>query len=280
MLQEDKLREALEKVRDFFESEEKGDCGYYRIYSAKYADSTVGKTELRGSNFKTQSIDESIEKLEGDLRSKGRYSGKFFHIKHYTGKTDPSPVFTVIENPFFDPNAHKQYGSSQSGINGIGANDMILGLLQSHSNETINLREKIKDLEHQREMDRMEDRISQLESGQRNVLDTLLDFVQSDTGQQIAGGIFGLLQTKLTIPQNNVVNQHEQPKNDFEQPKPEPQSDAQNNAANLVSQSLHNLDQVFGTGEGLNALYELSVFCMNNPDKAKMLRNINRTSND
>ena len=95
------LENELSKVREFFEHQNKGEGCFYRLYTIKFADSNYTKADLRGSNFKTDSVDSSIERLSNEIKAYGPQGKKFFLIRHYTYPTDSNPVNYVFENPFF-----------------------------------------------------------------------------------------------------------------------------------------------------------------------------------
>ena len=277
---------SIQKVKNWFESERKNDNCFYRFYTIKFANSNATRKDLRSTNFVTESLEDCLHKLSNDMAIHGQTAEKFFLLNHISDKKDAHPISIVFENPYYDSSLHKS-----SGINGIysthnNTNDILLNIMKENHSKHSEMREEIMNLRHSHEMERMNDRIGELEQSQKNAFDRIGEFFQTDVGQQIVGSVTQLIGQKMTINKNannNVqpvakVQQHiEQP---VEQPKTDPEHKQDQQVSNLNT-SLMKLDQVF-EGDGLNALNELAQFCVDNPEMAKQLRKrtIKTTSNE
>lgn len=263
---------SLEKVSNWLSSERKNDNCYYRFYTIKYANSNATRKDLRSTNFVTESLEECINKLKNDLIIHGQTAEKFFLLNHVADKKDAHPISIVFENPYYDSSVHKN-----SSIHGISSmhnnNDMILSLMKDNHTSNSQMREEIMSLRHEHELEKMDTRIAELEDGQKNSIERIGEFFQTDVGQKIVGSITQLLSQKMAVPQSKEqVNQEQEKQIDKPVPKaitnPEHKQDKE--ISNL-NDSLVKLDKVFD-GDGLSALNELAQFCVDNPEMAKTLR--------
>lgn len=262
---------SLDKVSNWLSSERKNDNCYYRFYTIKFANSNATRKDLRSTNFVTQNLEECIEKLNKDMIIHGQTAEKFFLLNHISDKKDAHPISIVFENPYYDSSVHKN--SSIHGISSYNNNDMILSLMKDNHASNSQMREEIMSLRHEHELEKMDTRIAELEDGQKNSVERIGEFFQTDVGQKIVSSITQLLSQKMAIPQQqNKVDQVQAKPIDKAVPNaianPEHKQDKEISSLN---NSLVKLDQVFD-GEGLSALNELAQFCVDNPEMAKTLR--------
>jgi hypothetical protein len=265
------MENSFEKVKNWFESESKNDNCFYRLYTIKYANSNATRKDLRSTNFISSSIDESLNKLQNDINIHAQTSERFFLLNHISDKKDAHPISIVFENTFYD-----QAKNKVSGINGIYStqnndSNALLTLMKDHHTSSSQLREEILALRHEHTIEKMDNRIGELEESQKNSIDRLGEFFQTDVGQQIVTGITQLLSQKMTP--NTTSVQPVQPVQPIRpiQPKKTIAEPKQDSRVNNLNESLQKLDSVFD-GDGLNALNELAQYCLENPMIAKQLR--------
>jgi hypothetical protein len=288
MNSEQLFEKEFNKIQNFFNTQAKTENGYYRLYTVKTTDTKPkNNTDLRAVNFESESIEESLERLANDIKHYANTSNRFFVLKHYSAKTDPNPIFLYFANPYFDPTSQRAFLNNRHSINGMNNNSyndpMFIDMMKDHYEQKGQLQDQIKELQHQRELDRLEDRIAGLEQGQKTVVDSVKEFLNSDVGQQIAGGIVGIFQAKM-MQQPNPVQQNTPYQEPIKQPPQEesfePQhKEDQEEQVQKVNQALVNLNNVFN-GEGIDALLELSEFCINNPGLAHQFRKQNMSNNE
>lgn len=265
------------KIKNWFSTEAKNDNGFYRLYTVKFANSTPNRKDLRATNFITDNIQDSLTKLDTDIKIHGDTSQQFFAILHVESKKDPHPIVLIVENPYYNTNFQK--GSTFSSINGINNNNNssynaqigMISMMKEHHESTSMLQQEMQQLRHEHEVEKMDSRISDLEYSQKTSVDRIGEFFQTDVGQQIVGGITQLVSQKMSQqPAQQPVQPTEQTiKNTSAQQQPAQKSD--NPQAQKLNDSLMKLDKVF-RGEGLEALNELADFCVKNPILAKQFR--------
>lgn len=258
---------SIEKVANWLDSERKNENCFYRFYTIKYANSNATRKDLRSTNFVTQSLEECLNKLQNDMVIHGQTAEKFFLLNHISDKKDAHPISIVFENPYYDSSVHKS-----PGINGIYSthnnNDMILNLMKENHSSNSQMREEILNLRHEHQLEKMDNRIAELEDGQKNSVEKIGEFFQTDVGQKIVGSITQLLSQKMSISNKPEPKQHIQQQ--VEKPVENPEH-KQDKEISSLNDSLMKLDQVFD-GDGLSALNELAQFCIDNPEMAKSLR--------
>jgi hypothetical protein len=264
------MEEIIENIRNWLTNEAKNENCYYKLYTIKYPSARPTDRDLRAQNFHSKNIDESIEKITNDINIHGRLAKEYFVITHVSCKQDKAGVNLLVNNPLFQ---------NQSNVNGFGSsNDNSLELMRMHYENSQNLKEEIQNLRHEHAMEKLYDRIDQIESANKTFLDTISGFIQSDVGKQIVNGVTQIISLKIknNTPQTNnslpQQTQQEVIKNDMPEAEHNANNDQQDNANSLV-ESLQKLDQVFGEREGINALEKLSQYCINNPEMAKSILN-------
>ena len=146
---------------------------------------------------------------------------------------------------------------------------MILNLMKENHSSNSQMREEILNLRHEHQLEKMDNRIAELEEGQKNSVEKIGEFFQTDVGQKIVGSITQLLSQKMTITNKTEPTQHIQ-QQQVEKPIENPEH-KQDKEISSLNDSLMKLDQVFN-GDGLSALNELAQFCIDNPEMAKSLR--------
>jgi len=280
---EEVLKQELDKAENFFRTSCKNEKCYYKLYTVKYADSKYSGHDLRRKNFQTDSIEESLIQLERDIREVGTNGQQFLVVKNYSIQTDPTPIELRLINPFFNPNLQKGYRNT--GIHGTsenlnGVNNMMFDLMQSHHSSTTDLQKQLLELNHNHQIQKLEERIEGLEDDKRTNFDAISDFFQTETGKTIVGGLMGIIQANAAKPQplNQTPDREEEPKQQQQSDNSEAETDQQEKISKLNA-SLQRLDKVFN-GEGLEALHELAIFCQNNPVQAQMFRGTNNTQNE
>ena len=268
------MEQTLSKIRSWFGTEAKNDNGFYRLYSVKHANSTPNRKDLRSTNFITDNLNDSVTKLDSDIKIHGSTAQQFFALFHVENKKDPHPVIIIFENPFFD-SAIQKGNTSFNSINGINSNYNqqhnigMLSMMKEHHENTSSLREEMQNLRHEHELEKMDSRIADLEFEQKTSVDRIGEFFQTDVGQQIVSGITQLMSQKMAQPKNNKEQQPErQPE---QQPVRQNQKSDKNADVEKLNNSLVKLDKVF-KGDGLQALNELADFCVQNPVLAKQFR--------
>lgn len=277
---EQELNFELEKAKRFFEQEKKNDKCFYKLYDARYADSTYDRNDLRASNFETQSLPEAMERLKLDLIRLGERSKAFWILKHYTAKNDPQPITLHLKNVYYNPQNHK---GTANMINGIGSTQNIIDILRQHHEETSSLRMEILQMQHKQELKDLESRIEGLESEKRGVMDSINDFLTTPFGEQLGALLTMMVTTKMgqgaqpQIQQEQpVIRQQQQQKQEKEKNPKAAQDNSnldQQNQVAQVQQALSKLHKAFG-GDAINALSEIATFCENNPAMAQnLLRN-------
>jgi hypothetical protein len=291
-MQEETLKEQLDRLRVFFETNAKNDKAYYKIYHVKHPNTNVTFRDKLDENFDSDSLEESLEGIESIFRQHGPYSQEYFIVTTAVNNRDPKSIQIVIPNPFFNATIMKGYkgNSTRNGINGINeVNGMMLDFMKEHYSTTQGLRSDMKDLQHAHELEKMEERIVGLEEGQKGAMDAVVDFFNTDVGKQLVTGVLGIVKAKAIQPsiQNGVPPtsnpSYDFPGNENEQPiQKEDQvpnySEDQQDQIQKLNQAIVKMDNVFG-GEGLQALFELAQYCENNPEQAHTLRNLNRQPN-
>lgn len=268
---EDLLQVELEKARDFFTKQAKNDACFYKLYDVKYIDTKFNRDDLRASNYETTSQVESLERLTSDMRHLGDRAAQFWVVRHYANKADSQPISFYLKNVFYNPENHKH--TANGSVNGFGnssINGDMIGLLREHFKQTAELKQEMAELRHQYEMERMEDRISELENSKKGKLDAVNDFLETPIGTQIGGALLALIQIKLlggaqvpAMPMpTQPIEQEEQASDsaNFEQDE----------QIHKVSKSLERFQKVFG-GDSIAALEKLSIFCEKNPTVAQNL---------
>lgn len=285
--QENILRESIEEIDHFFKKRGKNENSFYKLYSAKYPNQNVSHNDMIAENFDTNSIEESLYTLDSDLRRHGKYAKEFIVLKHFATKKDGKPLRTTFKNPFFDATIQRGYrgqtNNSINGINNIGSttNNMLMELLKEHHKNTSELKDQVTDLRHTYQLEKMEDRIAGLEETQRTPLDSIGDFFQTELGQNLAIGILGLVQQKQNNPIQKTIEKEaeKQP----QQPQPQQHTDRENSEEQQkitkLNDSIVRMDSIF-KGEGIDAIYELAIFCQQNPELAKTFRTKNQTKNE
>jgi len=264
------MEQTLSKIRSWFGTESKNDNGFYRLYSVKHANSTPNRKDLRSTNFITDNLNDSVTKLDSDIKIHGSTAQQFFALFHVENKKDPHPVIIVFENPFYD-SAIQKGNTSFNSINGMNGhfnnhNVGMLGMMKEHHENTASLREEMQNLRHEHELEKMDSRIADLEYEQKTSVDRIGEFFQTDVGQQIVSGITQLMSQKMAQPKQ----QKQQPVEQKQQPV-EQNNKSDNPDVQKLNDSLVKLDKVF-KGEGLDALNELADFCVKNPVLAKQFR--------
>ena len=262
------MENSFEKVKNWFESESKNDNCFYRLYTIKYANSNATRKDLRSTNFISSSIGESLNKLQNDINIHAQTSERFFLLNHISDKKDAHPISVVFENTFYD-----QAKNKVSGINGIYStqnndSNALLTLMKDHHTSSSQLKEEILALRHEHTIEKMDNRIGELETSQKNSIDRLGEFFQTDVGQQIVSGITQLLSQKMT----NKPTQEQNTVQPVQPIRPIQKAESkQDSRVSNLNESLQKLDSVFD-GDGLNALNELAQYCLENPMIAKQLR--------
>lgn len=261
------MEKTIEKIKAWFESEAKNDNCFYRLYSVKYVNSSYNRKDLRSTNFITETKEECLQKIISDITIHGATSNKFFVINHMDTKKDPHPITLFVENPFFEPQNQKS-----SGINGIGNftqnNDSLFNLMREHHSTSSALKEEMQQLRHEHELEKMDTRIADLETGQKTAVDSISDFMQTDVGQKIVASLTTLMSIKM---QNGKTPDPIQGYEEKKEPMQETRKPEESEQVQKLNNSLSKLDKVF-KGEGLDALSELADFCVENPDLAQQFR--------
>lgn len=273
------MEETIQKIKNWFSTEAKNDNGFYRLYTVKFANSTANRKDLRSTNFLTDNLNDSLQKLDTDIKIHGSTAQQFFVLSHVESKKDPHPIILVFENPFFDSSVQKGNSFNSlntiNGINGnMNANIGMISMLKEHHESTAMLREEMQNLRHQHELEKMDSRISELEFEQKTSFDRFGDFFQTDVGQQIVSGITQLVSQKMAqqpqkniTPTKQVINTEPIKK----EKKVQNQQITDNPDVQKLNDSLVKLDSVF-EGDGLQALHELAEFCKKNPIIAQQFR--------
>jgi len=264
------MEETINKIKSWFDSEAKNDNCFYRLYTVKFVNSSYGRKDLRSTNYITDSKEECLQKLISDITIHGATSNKYFVINHMDGKKDPHPIALFVENPFFDPGSQKT-----SGVHGIGNfnqnNDSMFNLMREHHQTSSQLREDMQSLRHEHELEKMDSRIAELETGQKTTVDSISDFMQTDVGQKIVASLTTLMSIKMQQGKQPVQPVQE-PIHGYEEPVQTRRTDnVDSEQVQKLNDSLKKLDEVFD-GDGLSALSELADFCKNNPDLAQTFR--------
>jgi len=268
------MEETINKIKNWFDSEAKNDNCFYRLYTVKFVNSSYGRKDLRSTNYITDSKEECLQKIISDITIHGATSNKYFVINHMDGKKDPHPIALFVENPFFDPGSQKT-----SGVNGIGNlnqnNDSMYNLMREHHQTSSQLKEEMQSLRHEHELEKMDGRIAELETGHKTAVDSISDFMQTDVGQKIVSSLTTLMSIKMQQGKQPVQPVQNEPISGYEEPVPRTQTRKTDNVdseqVQKLNDSLRKLDEVFN-GEGLIALNEIAEFCKTNPDLAQTFR--------
>jgi hypothetical protein len=267
---EDLLQVELEKARDFFTKQAKNDACFYKLYDVKYIDTKFNRDDLRASNYETTSQAESLERLASDMRHLGDRAAQFWVVRHYANKADSQPISFYLKNVFYNPENHKH--TANVSINGFGSgsiNGDMIGLLKEHFKQTAELKQEMAELRHQYEMERMEDRISELENSKKGKLDAVNDFLETPIGSQLGGALLALLQVKL-LGQVPAVPAPVLPVEQETEQSSDSANFEQDEQIHKVSKSLERFQKVFG-GDSIAALEKVSIFCEKNPIVAQNL---------
>jgi len=269
------MEQTITKIRSWFNTEAKNDNGFYRLYSVKHANSTPSRKDLRSTNFITDNLTDSVTKLDSDIKIHGSTAQQFFHLYHIENKKDPHPVILVFENPFFDSAIQKGNTSFNAinGMSGINHNIGMISMLKEHHENQASLREEMQNLRHEHELEKLDNRISELEFEQKTAVDRIGEFFQTDVGQQIVSGITQLLSQKMAQKPAQQQPAQQQPvqQQPVQQQPVQQENKSDNPDVQKLNDSLVKLDKVFH-GEGLDALHELADFCVKNPLLAKQFR--------
>ncbi len=266
------MQSTIEKIKNWFDLEAKNDNCFYKLYTVKFVNSSYGRKDLRSTNFHTETKEECINKLINDINIHGATANKFFVINHFEGKRDPHPITLIVENPHFVPDTQKY-----STINGIhnyqNSNNEMLSLMREHNDQASRLREELIQMKHQHEIEKMDSRIAELETGQKTVVDSITDFMQSEVGQKIVSSFTTLMSIKMQQKSEpSVTNtQKDLSHQEYQETKQQQQTTDNTDKIDKLNNSLQKLDNVFN-GEGLEALNELAQFCVENPSIAQQFR--------
>lgn len=263
------LQEELDKAKSFFETQGKSDNSWYKLYSIKSVDSSYGRDDLRAKNFNSNSLNESLEMLERDMKRYGDTSKEFWCLKHYTTSTDPQPISLILKNPFFNPANHKGYMQSQNGVNGLGQNNNIMmDFMREHYTRVGELDKRIIQIQHDAEIEKKDRIIEDLQHSKRSKFDAINDFIETPVGMKLAE-MFMMKILGGSQPQPQIKQQQQQPQEVEEQPtmRHDSSNQEQQNHFVQVQNAMENLQRVFGS-DSINALEAISIYCTENPDIA------------
>lgn len=263
------LQQELDKAKIFFENQGKNDKCWYKLYSIKSVDSTYGRDDSRSRNFTSNSMTESLEMLERDMKMYGDTSKEFWCLKHYTTTTDPQPVSLILKNPFFNPANHKGYMQmQQNSVNGFGqGGGGMLEFMREHYTQMNAMNEKMMQLKHEVELREKDRIIEDLEASKRGKFDAINDFLETPVGSQLSQVLLQVMAANLFGQKQPV--QQQQVQQEQEQPTTQHDSSNQDQQAifEKVQNSMKNFERVFGS-DAINALEQISVYCTENPDMA------------
>lgn len=265
---EELLQQELDKAKIFFENQGKNDKCWYKLYSIKSVDSTYGRDDSRSRNFTSNSLSDSLEMLERDMKMYGDTSKEFWCLKHYTTTTDPQPVSLILKNPFFNPANHKGYMQPQNSINGFGQGNGMIEFMREHFTQMNAMNEKMMQFKHEVELREKDRIIEDLEASKRGKFDAINDFIETPVGSQLAQVLTQALVANL-FGQRQPQQQQQQVQQEQEQPTTQHDSSNQDQQAifEKVQNSMANFERVFGS-DAINALEQFSIFCTENPDMA------------
>lgn len=279
MDKQEELNKELDRCTEFFEGNKKNDLCYWRLYTSKYSNSKCDQKNLKATNFESEDLEESIEMLKQQFILHGRYSPRFWIVKLMSSSTDPNGITIILKNVLSE-----EVKREESAINGFGYQEsssmqnLMLQMQKEMFEKTSSLEKLLNEERHNRELERMQERLEALESSSKTVIDSITGFAESETGKTVISGIMAIITQKLNTPNmafNPAQKQHIQMQQPVQQAAPKTnqpeQPEMQSFESEKIKESLEELKKMFGD-DMPEILMGVANFCKNNPAYAQQIK--------
>lgn len=270
MNKQELFEKEFERVVSFFNDTNKGKHGYFRLYSSKTPYSKPVPSNTKYSNFETEDIEGALEVIKTQMLLHGRYCPQYWLIKLMSGEKDPNGVVMTVPNVLCEDVGTQTQGLPNIagfGNNNYSAHSSIIEMQREFLLKQSELEKKLMEQEHERKMERMEERLEALEDGKRTIIDSITGFAEGETGKLLITSLIGMMQGQMLK------------KNDIQIQSSNEQQSEQKSDAPKESDNIERLKKMFGNDfEGvLNSLVNM---CEQNPHYVSTLINQNQQNSN
>lgn len=275
MTNEELFKKELKRAESFLKSTNKNEHCYWKLYASKYPNGKPNPNNLKATNFESDDLTDSLRILQNEMMLHGQLSPKFWLLVAVASKNDPNGITMHLHNALCDESTFNPTiaGFPQSNTSNQ-MQQQLLDMQRQMWEKTSELQQQLLEEKHDRELERLSDRIAGLEDSRKTIVDAIAGFADSGTGRLIVAGIMGIIQQKMATPSAPIHPQTPMGENNADAtPSPDDATPSD------VRESLQSLKNQFGESYA-DVLKGIAEFCTNNPQYAQQLMNQQKQKNN